>query len=238
MADAPQTRRTAAVIAAAPLPADEFATLNPRLVVEELSPCVAGGDFAVKRVVGDQVQVRATVFTDGHEQLAAELLWRPVDETEWHRVPMTALPTDVWEAAFTPERLGRHEFLVEGWLDLWGGFRRDFGKKLDAGVALAVDATEGRQFVEAAASRSSGDLATRLADWHARVEAAADDHRLLLDDDLAALMAEADDRPLRAALAAPAARRRAARGALLVLVRAVPALDHQRRRPGTAPSTT
>ena len=195
MADAPQTRRTAAVIAAAPLPADEFATLNPRLVVEELSPCVAGGDFAVKRVVGDQVQVRATVFTDGHEQLAAELLWRPVDETEWHRVPMTALPTDVWEAAFTPERLGRHEFLVEGWLDLWGGFRRDFGKKLDAGVALAVDATEGRQFVEAAASRSLGDLATRLAGWHARVEAAADDHRLLLDDDLAALMAEADDRP-------------------------------------------
>ena len=195
MADASSPRRTAAVIAAAPAPVEEFATVNSRLVVEEVTPRVDGGTFAVKRIVGEVVTVRATVFTDGHEQLAAELLWRPVDESEWRRVRMTALPTDVWEADFTPERLGRHEFLVEGWLDLWGGFRRDFRKKLDAGVAQAVDATEGRQFIQAAAARALGNLATRLTDWHARLEAAADDHRLLLDDDLAALMDEADERP-------------------------------------------
>ena len=38
------------------------AAMMPRLTVEEVSPSVAGGDFPVKRTVGDLVQVEATVF--------------------------------------------------------------------------------------------------------------------------------------------------------------------------------
>lgn len=131
-------RRTATILAPAPAPA-AVAAKAPRLVVEELSPRVNGGDFPVRRVVGEVVTVEATVFTDGHEQLATELLWRPLDEGEWRRVRMEQLPTDRWRATFAPDRLGRYEFAVEGWLDVYGGFRRDFRKKLDAGVAQDVD---------------------------------------------------------------------------------------------------
>ncbi len=193
MADAPNAAPLAAIRSASPVDAATAARQWPRLVVEEVTPHVAGGDFPVCRVVGETVTVEATVFTDGHEQLAAELLWRPVDSDDWQRVPMTALPTDRWTAQLTLERLGRHEFCVEGWLDIWGGFRRDFAKKLDAGVAQDVDAMEGRGFVADAAARSAGRLAEQLAVWAARLKDA--EPSMLLDDGLAALMAEADARP-------------------------------------------
>ena len=191
MADASTLTSSTDPIHLPPPATAEQAAASPRLVVEALSPSVEGGDYPVRRVVGEEVTVEATVFTDGHEQLAVELLWRPCDATEWQRVPMTALPTDVWTARFTPTRLGRHEYAVEGWLDVFGGFRRDYRKKLEAGVAQQVDRQEGRNLVEAAAARQPG-----LRDWVTRIDAAGEGASdLLLSDDLAAAMAKADARP-------------------------------------------
>jgi starch synthase (maltosyl-transferring) len=195
MADV-STTSASAIIAASPDP--DTATAAPRLVVEELSPRVDGGDYPVRRLVGETVTIEATVFTDGHEQLAVDLLWRAVDEPEWRRVRMAALTTDRWQAEIVLERLGRHEYAVEGWLDVYGGFRRDFRKKLDAGVAQPVDHREGRGFVVAAAAQADRALRQPLEQWATRLEAASDDMAgaaLLLDDDLAALMDRADRRP-------------------------------------------
>lgn len=191
MADASTPMSSTDPVRLPPPATAEQAAATPRLVVESLSPSVEGGDYPVRRVVGEEITVEATVFTDGHEQLAVELLWRPCDETEWRRVPMTALPTDVWTASFTPDRLGRHEYAVEGWLDVFGGFRRDFRKKLDAGVAQDVDRQEGRNLVEAASARQPA-----LRDWVTRIDVAGEGASdLLLSDDLAAAMATVDARP-------------------------------------------
>ncbi|MGK6325135.1 alpha-1,4-glucan--maltose-1-phosphate maltosyltransferase [Sphingomonas sp. DT-51] len=165
-----------------------------RLVVEDVRPGI-DGNFPVKRVVGESVAVDATVFADGHEQLAAELLWREAGAQTWNAVRMEQLPNDGWRAAFPLARLGRHEFAVEGWLDRFGGFRRDFRKKLDAGVAQAVDHAEGRVLVDAAVARGAN-----LGDWPARLAAAGDGDEsasLLLSPELAAAMDAADDRPHR-----------------------------------------
>ncbi|MGO8048404.1 maltotransferase domain-containing protein, partial [Rhizobium johnstonii] len=42
-------------------------------------PQVDGGRFPVKRVVGDTVTVEADIFADGHDPIAAVMLWRPLD---------------------------------------------------------------------------------------------------------------------------------------------------------------
>ena len=169
----------------------------PRLVIEDIAPRVDGGDFPVKRVVGDTVQVEATVFADGHEQLAAELHWRMADGKTWQAVRMEQLPNDRFRADFTLAQMGRHEFRVTGWLDQFGGFRRDFRKKLDADVAQPVDHMEGRALIEEAAGRAKGKTATALKKMLATLEKAkgGDSASLLLDDDLASLMDAADDRP-------------------------------------------
>ncbi len=193
------TLERAAPIAAraAPAAVDE----HPRLVIEDLSPRVEGGGgrFPVKRVVGDMVTVEATIFADGHEQLAAELLWRAADAAEWTRVPMVQLPNDRWRANFPLTRLGRHEFMVEGWLDRFGGYARDLRKKVDAGVAQLVDLAEGRELVKQAAARVGGEQGAALQDVVAQLKQSSAENNitLLLSDDLAQAMHQADDRPHR-----------------------------------------
>ena len=92
--------------------------------------------------------------------------------------------------------MGRYEFRIEGWLDRFGGFRRDFRKKLDAGVAQTVDFAEGRVLVEKAGASASGSLRKSLGVWAKKLKG-DNDAELLLGEDLAALMDEADERPHR-----------------------------------------
>src|SRR5206468_2427407 len=79
-----------------------------------------GGPFAIKRVIGQSISVEADVFTDGHDLLGAELLWRAADEKDWQRAPLTPLNNDRWRGTFTPTRIGRHLFTVEAWRDDFG----------------------------------------------------------------------------------------------------------------------
>ncbi|MFN3521999.1 MAG: maltotransferase domain-containing protein [Phenylobacterium sp.] len=178
----------------------------PRLVLERITPSVDGGAFPVKRIVGERVRVEADLFADGHEQLGAELGWRAADESEWRWSPMVELGNDRWRGEFTPDRLGRHVFTIRGWLDRFGGLRRDLGKKLGAGVAQAVDFMEGRALIEAAARRSGGDLAAALEAELQAYDAAGDDDaraEVLLGDALRDLMRQADDRPFLVRLDPP-----------------------------------
>ena len=52
----------------------------PRIGIEAVLPQVPDGAFAVKRLVGERVAVSADIIADGHEVLAAELLWAADDE--------------------------------------------------------------------------------------------------------------------------------------------------------------
>ncbi|AUW60221.1 alpha-1,4-glucan--maltose-1-phosphate maltosyltransferase [Sphingobium sp. SCG-1] len=176
------------------------AASSDRLVLEKIIPSVEGGDFAVKRVVGEQVRVEATLFADGHEQLGAELQWRACDQAQWQRARMEQLPNDLWRAEFPLLRMGGHEFVVEGWLDRFGGFCRDFAKKLDAKVAQPVDFAEGRVLVERALDRAEGTARDSLVQFLARLdEAGSGDSAaaILLSPELAALMDSLDERPHR-----------------------------------------
>jgi starch synthase (maltosyl-transferring) len=180
----------------------------PRLVVENVAPTVQGGAFPVRRIVGETVSVEADVFADGHEYLSVELRWRADDASDWQTTPMAPLGNDRWGASFALPRLGRYHFTIEGWLDRFGGYRRDLAKKLDAGVALAVDFDEGRALVAAAAARVDGPLGADLRDLLARLDALGPDEasgrsELLLSEGLAALMQAADDRPFSLTLDPP-----------------------------------
>ena len=50
-------------------------TGRKRVVIENVRPEIDGGRHPVKRVLGEQVTVKADVFTDGHDSLACVLLF-------------------------------------------------------------------------------------------------------------------------------------------------------------------
>ena len=57
--------------------------------IEDVYPLIDGGRFPVKRIVGERVEVWADIYRDGHEVIAAALVWRREHDREWRREPMT-----------------------------------------------------------------------------------------------------------------------------------------------------
>src|SRR6478752_8794014 len=75
--------------------------------IEDVYPLIDGGRFAVKRIVGERIEVWADVYRDGHEVVAAALLWRRERDREWRREPMSHHGNDRWVGSFVPDRFGR-----------------------------------------------------------------------------------------------------------------------------------
>jgi starch synthase (maltosyl-transferring) len=150
-----------------------------RIAIEAVEP---GGEFPAKTIVGREFSVSADVFADGHDSLAADLLWRPADVVEWQRIPMTQLPNDRWEVRLRPERIGLYRFAVEAWRDEWGTFVHDLHAKMAAGQDVKLEILEGRQLIRAAGISGFAD-------------AGAD---VLLSDETKAAMKHADRRPFAA----------------------------------------
>lgn len=177
-------------------PEDRAQLAGARIAIEAVSPAVDGGRFAVKRRAGETVQVTADIFSDGHEVLAAELLWRAEDEPEWSRAPMHLRVNDIWEGRFPLLRVGRHLFAIEAWWSEFGTFRRDLAKKREAGLDIALEIREGRLILEHFAQGAA--LADRdVIEAHlARLGASqAEDAAVLLADALNLAMTRADPRP-------------------------------------------
>lgn len=165
----------------------------PRFVIDRVQPCVDGGRFAAKAVIGQAVEVSADIFGDGHDVLGARLLWQRIEAAEWQRVDMAATGNDRYVASFTPTQTGLYRYTIEAWLDGWGSYRYELRRKVEAGVAVALEIEEGRRQVEAAARRTGNPAATSLA---ASLREGGDDatRDLLLAETTAALMTALDER--------------------------------------------
>jgi len=151
---------------------------STRVAVEAVQP---GGDFPAKAVIGRDFTVSADIFADGHEVLAADLLWQPADASDWQRIPFRKLTNDRWEARFRPDRIGLYRYAVEGWWDQWGTYIHDLQAKVEAGQDVMLEIQEGNQLTKAALGRADATTAD-----------------VLLSPDLAAAMQQADPRPFAA----------------------------------------
>jgi starch synthase (maltosyl-transferring) len=184
--------------AGAPWPA-AAAAAQPRIAIEAILPAVDGGRFAVKRILGELVEVEADLICDGHDRLAGVVQFRAADEAEWREAALTPVANDRWRGAFPLGRLGRHLFRIVAWRDVFASFRVELEKKHDAGLDLTLELEEGTRLVAAAAARAGGALAA-LAQRLATADGATR-LSLLLDPGTEALMRAADDRPFATASA-------------------------------------
>jgi starch synthase (maltosyl-transferring) len=144
-----------------------------RVVIEGIAPAVDGGRFAAKRVIGDEVVVEADCFTDGHDAVAARVLWRREDEQDWHESPMTFLGNDRWRGSFKVDALGRYRYTVTAWVDHFLSWLHDFKRRVDP-EDIKIAALVGAELIEGAAKRASGADRKQLADWGAQLRAGRD----------------------------------------------------------------
>jgi starch synthase (maltosyl-transferring) len=172
------------------------AASSPRIAIEAVTPAVDGGAFPVKRLQGERVTVRATIFIDGHDELAADLLWR-TDTGDWQRVPMQKLENDGWQGEFVPPQVGRHAFTVEAWWDEWGTYRRDLQTKHAAGVDIVLEIDEGCKLLRYLAERSTNGAHSAIGPVLQRLAGSGAGGRFecLVSEDVRQLVASTAHRP-------------------------------------------
>ena len=178
-----------------PEAARQAAATMPRLALENPTPAVDGGQFAVKRRAGETVTVEIDIIGDGHDKLGAALQWRGPGDPDWSETRLAPLGNDRWQAAFPIAIVGMHHYRVVAWRDAFATFRDELAKKHNAGVPTALEIREGTALVVEQLGGSAEPGARSLV---GRLEAADDDdarRAILLDDALNAAMMRADPRP-------------------------------------------
>jgi starch synthase (maltosyl-transferring) len=141
-----------------------------RVIIEGVSPEIDCGRFPIKRIPREPVVVEADIFADGHDVLAAVLLYKADRDKEWRTVAMEALVNDRWRGEFPAGELGRMRYTLEAWVDHFQTWRRDLGKRIDAGQDLEVPLKIGAGLVREAATRAKAADAKLLEALAARLE--------------------------------------------------------------------
>jgi starch synthase (maltosyl-transferring) len=168
-----------------------------RVLIEGVRPEIGCGAFAVKRVAGDLMIVEADIFTDGHDLVAGELLFRHKQEEAWQRSPMTFAGNDRWRGDFLAAKLGKYYYTVEGWIDRFGTWRNGVSKRIDSGQDVRMECLIGAGLVEQAASRAAPEDAAILHDWVRIMRdwpSPENVKQAVLGDEVAAVMARYPDR--------------------------------------------
>jgi starch synthase (maltosyl-transferring) len=167
-----------------------------RVVIEGVRPQIDCGNFPAKRIVGDSVIVEADIFTDGHDLVTGEVLYRYGREAAWRRSPMKPVGNDHWRGELLASRVGEYHYNVEGWIDRFGTWRSDMIKRIKSGQHVGAEARAGAKLLEEAASRATPDDAGRLDDF-ARILGAwrpESGRPAILGEELAGIMQRYPDR--------------------------------------------
>jgi len=115
-----------------------------RIQIQDITPLVDCGRYAVKACDGDEVRVEATIVRDGHEVLGAALRTKRQDERRWREAPMADLGNDRWAASFTPGSCGRWCYRIEAWVDPVRSFQWEVRRKVEGGQKdLSSELAEG-----------------------------------------------------------------------------------------------
>ncbi|MFL4946240.1 alpha-1,4-glucan--maltose-1-phosphate maltosyltransferase [Streptomyces sp. MMS24-I31] len=142
-----------------PSPAPGPAPVIGRIPVRDVRPAVECGRRPAKAVVGETFQVTATVFREGHDAVAANVVLRDPEGRPGPWTPMRELApgTDRWGAEVTPGAAGRWTYHVEAWSDPVATWRHTARIKVPAGIDTGLVLEEGAELhIRAAAGVPRG----------------------------------------------------------------------------------
>ncbi|ACH37166.1 alpha-amylase-related protein, DUF3416-containing [Citrifermentans bemidjiense Bem] len=125
-----------------------------RIAIEGVHPQIDCGRFAVQRVTGDEMAVQADIFSDGHEEVVAMLLYRRQGDEVWQETQMQRLENDRWQGSFKLGEPGFYEYSLLGWVDHFRTWQRDLQKRFEAGQDVSVDLKIGSSILSQAAKEA------------------------------------------------------------------------------------
>ena len=132
----------------------DYAASSP-ITIEHVSPQIDAGRYAVKREVGDTMDVVCSIFKDGHDLIKAVILCRLADSNEWWETPMTEVNHGLaqWYGQLWFGTNARYIYTIEAWVDEYGTWLDGTTKKLEAGQDISLELVEGADMVRKTVER-------------------------------------------------------------------------------------
>jgi starch synthase (maltosyl-transferring) len=142
----PQERPSTAAAPAAPA--------IGRIPVLDVRPVVQRGRRPAKAVTGETFEISATVFREGHDAVAANVVLKDPEDRAGPWTPMRELTpgTDRWGATVTAGSPGLWTYTVEAWGDPVTTWRHHAQIKIPAGMDTELVLEEGARLYERAAA--------------------------------------------------------------------------------------
>src|SRR5579862_2358910 len=140
-----------------PLPRER----GPRIQIEDPQPVVDGGRYRAKACEGDAVEVSATIFLDGHDELRARVRHRRAGERRWNTRALErvdpALGVDRFAGSFEVSGTGRWQWQLEAFVDRFATWRGELERKIAAGeTELGPELEEGAAILAATREHARG----------------------------------------------------------------------------------
>ena len=120
-----------------------------RIVIENVMPQLDGGINPIKRIVNQNVNVKADVFSDGHDVIECCVKFKHEKEKKWQEVRMTPSVNDEWHASFKVEKQGLYSYFVEGWVDYALNWQHGTERKIQDNQYVKSELLEGAEYVRA-----------------------------------------------------------------------------------------
>ncbi len=156
-----------------------------RVIIENIQPAVNAGRHPIKRVLGEQVHLTATVLVDGHDVIQAAVVFKHQNSRKWQEVRMNSLGNDEYKASFAVDKMGALEYKVQGWVDYALNWRHGISRKLADNQHVKSELLDGVIHLEhafAKANKTEKSLLEKAievfqndADYDAAVETALSD---------------------------------------------------------------
>ena len=166
-----------------------------RIQIEDVYPQLDGGRYPVKRIEGENFEVWADLFRDGHDQLRGVVKYRH-EAGPWRETPLIFFDNDRWVARFRLDRVGLWRYTIEAWTDRFVSWRQEIEKKREAGQEFALEIEEGRAIVVATLAQAGPDDAADTRKMLRDIARGGADKRaeLLLSPEMGELMARLSPR--------------------------------------------
>ena len=118
-----------------------------RVVIDSISPQINNGEFFIKRVVNEIVNVDAHVLVDGHDVIAASVLFKHEKAKTWSEVRMHHINNDEWNTSFAVTKQGFYDYKVEGWVDYALNWQHGIERKIDDNQHVKSELLEGINYL-------------------------------------------------------------------------------------------
>jgi len=118
-----------------------------RVVIDHVAPKLNDGEFPIKRVVNEIVYVDAHVLADGHDVVAASVLYKHESESKWAELRMTPGFDNEWNISFTVGKQGYYSYKIIGWIDHALNWQHGISRKVEDNQYVSSELLEGIGFV-------------------------------------------------------------------------------------------